>query len=114
MPTFYPHNCDTGLATIRAINEEGEPEGPKYRINPEKLKAAWVDIVTNPDLLHIQDWDVSIFTLYYATHLHPCSTSNIHPKYATWRTGVTRLSDKLNKEVRPDEVSHALLFVSPL
>ena len=53
----YKYDCDAGLATIRAINEEGEPEGPKYRIQPEKLKAAWVDIVTNPDLLHIQDWD---------------------------------------------------------
>ena len=42
----------------RAIDEEGDPEGPKYRINPEKLKAACrADIVTNPDLLHIQDWD---------------------------------------------------------
>jgi hypothetical protein len=61
LPSYLPftltNNCDTGLATIRAINEEGELEGPKYRINPEKLKAAWVDIVTNPDLLHIQDWD---------------------------------------------------------
>ena len=46
-----------GMATIRAIDQEGEPEGPKYHISPEKLKAAWVDIVTNPDLLHIQDWD---------------------------------------------------------
>ena len=53
----YKYDCDAGLATIRAIDEEGEPEGPKYRINPEKLKAAWVDIVTNPDLIHIQDWD---------------------------------------------------------
>jgi hypothetical protein len=43
--------------TVRTINEDGEPEGPKYRISPGKLKPAWADIVTTPDLLHIQNWD---------------------------------------------------------
>jgi hypothetical protein len=55
--TVYAYDCDKGWVTLRAIDEDGQPEGPKHRIKPEKLKVAWADIVTNPDLVHIQDWD---------------------------------------------------------
>jgi hypothetical protein len=55
--TVYAYDCDKGWVTLRAIDDDGQPEGPKHRIKPEMIKAIWADIKTHPSLNYITDWD---------------------------------------------------------